>query len=183
MRRICRDIDRLTSASQLLRSTKNHIEFAFKQREGLLKIVTMSRRPAARGYVHIDQAKAACRALASEKDCVCVPDNPDMRRLPVRVRLCSVKLLCWPPFTPLSLFFIYFLFLCFYLLSSLINGQHGCGSYHGVFGLCLAKPSILLAEWRPISVAVATLPDQAPPNPVLGRGGSRSIQLGLKLIW
>jgi hypothetical protein len=26
-------------------------------------------------------------------------------------------------------------------------------------------------------------PDQASPNPVLGRGGSRSIQLGLKLIW
>jgi hypothetical protein len=26
-------------------------------------------------------------------------------------------------------------------------------------------------------------PDQASPNPVLGTGGSRSIQLGLKLIW
>jgi len=26
-------------------------------------------------------------------------------------------------------------------------------------------------------------PDQAAPNPVLGTGGSRSIQLGLKLIW
>jgi hypothetical protein len=26
-------------------------------------------------------------------------------------------------------------------------------------------------------------PDQAAPNPVLGTGGARSIQLGLKLIW
>jgi len=26
-------------------------------------------------------------------------------------------------------------------------------------------------------------PDQASPNPVLGTRGSRSIQLGLKLIW
>jgi hypothetical protein len=26
-------------------------------------------------------------------------------------------------------------------------------------------------------------PDQASPNPVLGTGASRSIQLGLKLIW
>jgi hypothetical protein len=26
-------------------------------------------------------------------------------------------------------------------------------------------------------------PDQSAPNPVLGTGGSRSIQLGLKLIW
>lgn len=87
MRRVCRDIDRLTRPHGMFRAAEGSLKFAFKHDESFFEVVTMWKWPATRGYMHVDQAKAACRVFTGEKDGVRISNHSNVRKFLIGVWL------------------------------------------------------------------------------------------------
>lgn len=92
MRRICGDVDRFTGPHDPVSAAEGDLQFALKNAEGLFEIMTVWRRPATRGNVHVDRAEAACLVFAREKDRVSVSNHPNVRELLIGIRCATVRL-------------------------------------------------------------------------------------------
>ena len=71
--------------------SEGHLELAFEEREHLLEIMPMRRRPAAIWHDHVDQAVSSGRLNAGHEDAVSVADHSDMADLgTVRIGDCQL---------------------------------------------------------------------------------------------
>jgi hypothetical protein len=82
MWRIRWHVDCLARAYYLVRPPKNKVEFAIKQRESFLEIVTVRRGSTARRHVPVDQAKAACCIVAAQRNSVGISHHPNVGDIP-----------------------------------------------------------------------------------------------------
>src|SRR5882724_1023127 len=80
VRGVGRNIDYLAGPHRLLLAAKRGLDFAFQNRERLLKIVPMRRRAAAGRNVHVDQAVTPGGVLTREKNRVCVASHANVRK-------------------------------------------------------------------------------------------------------
>src|SRR5437879_3880682 len=92
MRRVRWYIDRLTCPYHLLLAAKGSLNFALKDAESFFEVVTVRRRPATRGYVHVNQAELSSRVFAAQQYGVCISNHSDMRELLIGLRLCNRKI-------------------------------------------------------------------------------------------
>ena len=92
MWRVRGDIDRLTRPHDTIRAAKGNLELALKHSKSFFKVVTVWRWPPTRGYVHVDQAKAALRVFTSEEDRVRISSHSNVRELLIGVWLCNRKI-------------------------------------------------------------------------------------------
>jgi hypothetical protein len=92
MRRVCWDIDRLTRLHDALRAAEDSLKFAFKHDESFFEVVTVWRWSATRGYMHVDQAKAASRVFTGEKDGVRISNYSNVGKFLIGVWLCNGKI-------------------------------------------------------------------------------------------
>lgn len=93
MRRVRGDVDRLTCPREALRPSEGELEFALKKGERFFEVMTVRRRPSTWGNMHVDQAEAARRVLAGEKDRVGVSDDANVREILIfRLRDCEIAL-------------------------------------------------------------------------------------------
>jgi hypothetical protein len=76
----------------LLCAPEYDVELAFQQRESLLEIVAVRRRPSAGRNVHVDQTKPASRFLAAEQNRVGIPYDSNVGDFLLGVRPCRRKL-------------------------------------------------------------------------------------------
>jgi hypothetical protein len=85
VRRVGRDVDRLTCSDDRLLAAKGDFDFACEQGERLLEVVTVRRRPAAGRNVHVDQAVVAIGVVPREQNCVGIPREGDVGQFLVGV--------------------------------------------------------------------------------------------------
>ena len=109
MRRVGWDVDRLPGADRRLFASERGHNLAFEDRERLLEIVPMRRRPAAGRNMHVDQTVTTGGVLSREEDRVSVSYHGDVRLL--RVVSCgnrkvAVKVVCGNLIHKLCLFIV-----------------------------------------------------------------------------
>jgi len=78
MRRISGDVERLASSPNRPRSPESEFDFPFKDREHLLEIVPMKRRPSARRNVHVNQTVTASSVAAAYQNRVSITGKRDV---------------------------------------------------------------------------------------------------------
>jgi hypothetical protein len=78
-------VDGLARPHYLPSAAKYKLKSAFQQRERLVKIVSVRRRPSTRRHVHIDQTKPPGRFLPRKKNRVRISSQPDVAHIPVCV--------------------------------------------------------------------------------------------------
>lgn len=78
MRRVRWDIRSLPGPHDRFCAAKGDLNLAFKNRERLIEVVPMGRRPAAGRNVHINQAVATSGIPARQKDRVRVANDPQV---------------------------------------------------------------------------------------------------------
>jgi hypothetical protein len=66
-----------------LYSSKGSLDLAFENDEGLLKVVPVRRWPSTRWDMHVDKAEASRCVLSRQKNGVRVPNQPDVRQVPI----------------------------------------------------------------------------------------------------
>jgi hypothetical protein len=85
------NVDSLTRAHSLLDTAKGELQFAHKNGECLFEVMAVRRWASSGWDVHIDEAKTPRSVSPSKKDGVGVSNNPDVRKVSVRVWLSKCK--------------------------------------------------------------------------------------------
>jgi hypothetical protein len=80
MRRIGGDVNRRPGANRGCLAAKGKFNLTVNEREHLVEVMTMGRRPTPGRHVHVNQTITAVGIFAAEKDSIDVPDKADVTR-------------------------------------------------------------------------------------------------------
>ena len=87
MRRVGRDVEGRSCSHDQFFAAKRRFNFTFEDGKRFLKVVTMIRWATARRNVHVNEAITTVSVVASEQDGVGVPDDTDMSKARVVIRI------------------------------------------------------------------------------------------------